>query len=219
MLYLIVFIIFGALGSALAASKGRNQVIWFVLSFFFPLISLLILACLPSLKTPKAASELANTQLCPACAERIKAQARVCRFCGHNLEQQTLAKALEATETNTDTDAACLPAPEKEAKPLAGPVERRISLIYEGSNVLNAKALFHLEVNGERVLENCNYREAFESEVLSETGELDIKIVNAKTLGIVIGKHDFSVALTPDQHNVLLSFDNVWGKWLEPRAL
>lgn len=219
MLYLILFIIFGALGSALAASKGRNQVIWFILSFLFPLISLLVLACLPSRKTSDIASELANTQLCPACAERIKVQARICRYCGHNLEQQTLAKPLEQTEASADTDESCLPAPEKEeAEPLVGPAERRISLIYEGAKILSARAFFHLEVNGERVLENCNYREAFESEMLSNTNDLDIKIVNAKS-GIMLGKNKFTVNLEPDQHNVLLRFDNVWGKWLEPKAL
>ena len=110
MLFLIIALIFGALGAVISGNKGRNQIIWFILCFLFPLISLIILALLPNLSERQELAQLAGTKKCPACAERIKKEANVCRFCSYQFNStietdcstpRLLDDKSDSTETKT----------------------------------------------------------------------------------------------------------------------
>jgi len=66
-----------------AARKGRSFAAFFWLSVVLsPIIIGLVIAAMKPLET----TEVGNTKKCPACAEMVKTEAVVCRFCGHNFQ-------------------------------------------------------------------------------------------------------------------------------------
>ncbi len=82
MIIVIIGLIFGGIGAAIANSKGRNPWGWFALCFLFSLIALIVLLFLPNLKK----KELAETKVSPKCAERVKREASICKHCSHEFE-------------------------------------------------------------------------------------------------------------------------------------
>jgi hypothetical protein len=79
---IILFILFlpAILGGFLAKSKGRNVVVWFMLSglFWLPIIILLFL--------PPAREVEGKYRECPKCKEIIKWQALVCKHCNNTVK-------------------------------------------------------------------------------------------------------------------------------------
>jgi len=66
-----------------ATAKGRSGVGWFLAALFFPLLALIVVALLPSVRpAAPAAAQFDDRRPCPECAEMILRQAKKCRFCG-----------------------------------------------------------------------------------------------------------------------------------------
>ena len=87
-------LLWGAVCGTIAAKRGRNGFGWFVLGFLFSFFSLIILILTPDPRNERQRQAAnAGTIGCPRCAERIKATAKVCRFCGHNLETRPTKSA------------------------------------------------------------------------------------------------------------------------------
>jgi hypothetical protein len=86
----------GILASNLAEHKGHSGGAWFASGFFFGILGLIAAAGLPSKQTQQSASVLLKK--CPDCAEVIKLEAKVCRFCRHAFTDDDINNQTELVE-------------------------------------------------------------------------------------------------------------------------
>lgn len=98
-LFLIQGLISGALAGYVAKQKNRSYGNWFVLGFLFSLLALLALIAVPAIERYESPLPFAHNsheaepyrqvtvaeRKCPFCAEQIKAEAVICRFCQRDI--------------------------------------------------------------------------------------------------------------------------------------
>lgn len=98
---LLVFgLLFGVAAGVVSSSKGGSGFLGFVLGFLLGPFGLIISFFIGS-EAGKETRSVAygNAKKCPMCAELVKREARICRFCGHNFvsPEDASLSAAEAT--------------------------------------------------------------------------------------------------------------------------
>ena len=78
---LVLWLISGVVCAVVAVKKGRNGVGWFFVGLVLGVFGVAWILLISS-KAAEAALASGRMKVCGGCAEQIRAEAKVCRFCG-----------------------------------------------------------------------------------------------------------------------------------------
>ena len=92
----LFWIVMAVICAMVATNKGHSGIAWFIYGFIIwpiALVHAILIAPPVNVELEKAVQR--GMRKCPACAEMIKAEAKLCRFCRTELEQKVDMKPAE----------------------------------------------------------------------------------------------------------------------------
>ncbi len=94
---LLVWLGSAAVCHAIAKSKGHDPLMWGLIGFFLGPLAILFIAIAQEKEGTVGAGE---TKRCPNCAETIRAEARICRYCNTEFDQAELERQSKEREAD-----------------------------------------------------------------------------------------------------------------------
>jgi hypothetical protein len=85
--FLIFAAILGVIVGMIARSKGRAFFPWWLYGTLIFIVAIVHVILIKPNEAHAEREALATGKKCPRCAEIVKEQARVCRFCGHEFPE------------------------------------------------------------------------------------------------------------------------------------
>jgi hypothetical protein len=100
LLVIIAWLTCGAFTAYVASQRGANGCLWLLLGFLFGPLALI--AAFASGGGPRSTEqpEAVVQKKCPDCAEVVRAEARKCRFCGHEFPEPVLEEQPTSDEAD-----------------------------------------------------------------------------------------------------------------------
>lgn len=102
--FLVIYgIAFGILSSIAVKNKNRDQGIWFLVGFLFGIFGFIAAIIIDKYEPeknkigqPRDFDPSIITKKCPDCAEEIKLEAKVCRFCRREFTEEEVAEQIRS---------------------------------------------------------------------------------------------------------------------------
>jgi len=66
--------------------KGSEKIVWILIILLTYLLGALLYSLIRRPKQDPVSAEQEHTKICPQCAETVKTEAKICRFCGYQLD-------------------------------------------------------------------------------------------------------------------------------------